>query len=512
MRGALRRGGGDMLRASLLTVFRLDQPAMPLDLPFQTAKQLAAAVRKKKIGCLELLDLYLKRVETYNPELNAVIATDIEGARKRARAADRAVKAGKKLGPLHGVPMTIKESFDVAGFPTTWGDPAFKDTVAETNALVVQRMLDAGVTLFGKTNVPLNLADWQSYNEIYGQTNNPWDLSRSPGGSSGGAGAALAAGLTGIEAGSDIGASIRNPAHYCGVWGHKPTWGVVSPKGHRLGNTVAYPDINVVGPLARGAEDLEIALDAMAGPDEIDARGWRLSLPRPKKSRLRDFRVAVLRTDRNAEVDRAIQGEIQKLADFLAKKKAAVDDKARPAFDTAELLDTYIKLLRGATSARLSDEAFAKAAADAAALPAGDKSYFAQMQRGNSLPHRTWLRLDERRHRYRLAWEAFFDDFDVMICPISMGAAFPHDHVDPRHERTIAINNKKLPVVDQVFWAGYSGVAYLPSTAVPIGQTADGLPIGVQVIGRQYDDHTTIAFAKLLEKEYRGFEPPPAYS
>ena len=149
---------------------------MSLALPFQTAKQLAAAVRKKKIGCLELLDLYLKRVEAYNPELNAIIATDIEGARKRAKAADRAVKAGKKLGPLHGVPMTIKESFDVTGFPTTYGDPAYKDSIAKTNSLVAQRMIDAGVTLFGKTNVPLNLADWQSYNEIYGSTNNPWDL------------------------------------------------------------------------------------------------------------------------------------------------------------------------------------------------------------------------------------------------------------------------------------------------------------------------------------------------
>ena len=232
---------------------------MSLALPFPTAKQLAAAVRTKKIGCLELLDLYLKRVEAYNPELNAIIATDIEGARKRARAADKAVKKGAKLGPLHGVPMTIKESFDVAGFPTTYGDPAFKDSIAQQNSLVAQRMVDAGVTLFGKTNVPLNLADWQSYNEIYGSTNNPWDLSRTPGGSSGGAGAALAAGLTGIEAGSDIGASIRNPAHYCGVWGHKPTWGVVCPKGHALNGNVAYPDINVVGPLARGAEDLEIA-------------------------------------------------------------------------------------------------------------------------------------------------------------------------------------------------------------------------------------------------------------
>src|SRR5437868_3797828 len=193
-------------------------------LPFQTAKQLASAIRRKKIGCLELLDLYLARVEKHNPALNAIIAMDVDGARKRAKAADRAVKAGKKLGPLHGVPMTIKESFDVAGYATTWGDPAFKDSVAGRNSLLAQRMIDAGVTLFSKTNVPLNLADWQSYNDVYGSTNNPWDLSRTPGGSSGGSGAALAAGLTGIEAGSDIGGSIRNPASYNGVWGHKPSW------------------------------------------------------------------------------------------------------------------------------------------------------------------------------------------------------------------------------------------------------------------------------------------------
>jgi len=485
---------------------------MSLDLPFQTAHQLAAAVRKKKIGCLELLDLYLKRVETYNPKLNAVIATDIEGARKRAKAADKAVKAGKKLGPLHGVPMTIKESFDVEGFVTTWGDPAFKNSVAEQNSLVAQRMIDAGVTLFGKTNVPLNLADWQSYNEVYGSTNNPWDLSRTPGGSSGGSGAALAAGLTGIEAGSDIGASIRNPAHYCGVWGHKPTWNVVCPKGHALAGNVAYGDIGVVGPLARSARDLEIALDVMAGPDAIDARGWKLSLPRPKKKKLRDFKVAVLLSDPNAEVDQTVQDQIQKLADFLAKKKVKVSDKARPAFDTAEINDVYIRLLRAATSARMPDAVYQQAVADAASLPADDMSYFAQMQRGNSLPHRTWLQLNEKRHRMRLAWDAFFQDWDLMLCPVAVTAAFPHDQEGLRHKRTIVVNNKKVPVVDQIFWAGYSCVTWLPATAAPIGQSPEGLPIGVQIIGPQYGDYSTIAFAKLLEEEYRGFVPPPGYN
>ncbi len=479
-------------------------------LPFRTAKQLASAIRKKKIGCVELLDLYLKRVEAYNPELNAIIASDIEGARKRAKAADKAVKAGKKLGPLHGVPMTIKESFDVAGYPSTYGDPAFLKYVPKTNSLVAQRMIDAGVNLFGKTNVPLNLADWQSYNEIYGVTNNPWDLSRTPGGSSGGSGAALAAGLTGIEAGSDIGASIRNPAHYCGVFGHKPSYGVVSYKGHTRGSA-AVGDITVVGPLARGAEDLEIAMDAIAGPDEIDSRGWTLSLPRSRKKKLRDFKVAVLLSDPSAEVDQSVQDEIQKLADFLGRKKTKVDDAARPKIDTAELNDVYVRLLRAATSGRLPDAAWQAAARDAAALPDSDKSYFAQMQRGNALSHRTWLQLNEKRHKMRLAWDEFFGDYDLMLCPVAVTAAFPHDHKDPRHERTIIVNNKKVPVVDQIFWAGYAGVTYMPASAAPIGESKEGLPIGVQIIGRQYDDYTCIQFAKLLDQEYRSFVPPPAY-
>jgi amidase len=484
---------------------------MSLALPFKTAKQLAAAVAKKKIGCVELLELYQKRVEVHNPELNAVIATDFEGARKRAKAADKAVKAGKKLGPLHGVPMTIKESYDVTGFATTWGDPAFKDSVAKQNSLVAQRMVNAGVTLFGKTNVPLNLADWQSYNDVYGSTNNPWDHTRTPGGSSGGSGAALAAGLTGIEAGSDIGASIRNPAHYCGVFGHKPTYGVVSGKGHNLAGNVAHADISVVGPLARGAEDLEIALDVIAGPDEIDGRGWTLSLPRARKKKLKDFKVGVLLSDPNAEVDHSVQEQLQKLADFLAKKKTKVSDKARPKIDTNELSDVFIRLLRAATSARLPDAAWEKAREDAATLPASDKSYFAQMQRGNSLPHRTWLQLNEKRHRMRLAWDDFFKDYDLMLCPVAVTAAFPHDQKGMRHLRTIVVNNKKVPVVDQIFWAGYAGLTYLPASVAPIGQDKDGLPIGVQIVGKQYDDYTCIEFAKLLEREYRAFEPPPAY-
>jgi amidase len=483
----------------------------PPSLPFRTAKQLAAAIRKKKIGCLELLDLYVKRIEAYNPELNAIIATDIEGARKRAKAADKAVKSGRKLGPLHGVPMTIKESFDVAGYPTTWGLPMLKDHKAPSNSLLAQRMIDAGVNLFGKTNVPLLLADYQSFNDIYGVTKNPWDLSRTPGGSSGGSAAALAAGLTGIEAGSDIGSSIRNPAHYCGVYGHKPTWNVVSGKGHSIFGSVSQADIAVVGPLARGAEDLEIAMDAIAGPDEIDGRGWKLALPRSKKKRLRDFKVAVLLDDRHSEVDQSVQVEIQKLTDFLGKNKVKVSDSARPAFDTAEIQEVYFRLLRAATSARTPPDEFKRMQDQVSALSPDDRSSAAQMLRGVVVHHKDWLALNERRHKLRLKWDAFFEDYDLLLCPVAASGAFPHDHSADRPARTIVVNNKKVPAFDQLFWAGYSGVTYLPATSAPIGLTADGLPVGVQIVGRQYDDYACIQFAKLLEQEYRGFVPPPAY-
>src|SRR3990167_2851424 len=321
-----------------------------LTLPFRSARQLASDLRRRKLGALELLELYLARVERYNPRLNAIIATDLDAARKRARAADRALARGEVWGPLHGVPMTIKESFDVVGMPTTWGLPELKDNYPPRNALAVDRFLAAGAVLFGKTNVPLYLADWQSYNAIYGTTNNPWDLARVPGGSSGGSAAALAAGLTGLEAGSDIGASIRNPAHYCGVYGHKPTYGIVPLAGHALPGTFGTPDIAVAGPLARSADDLALALEVIAGADAIDGAGWRLALPAPRRRALREYRVAVMLDDPSARGDREVQDRLQTLADFLGRKRAKVSDRARPAGDTAEADRVYAMLLRAATA------------------------------------------------------------------------------------------------------------------------------------------------------------------
>jgi amidase len=483
-----------------------------LDLPFRSATELSAALRRKKIGCLELLDLYLKRVARYNPQLNAVVVLDAERARKRARAADRALARGEVWGRLHGLPMTIKESYDLVGTPTTWGVPSLKDNYPPKNALVVDRLLQAGAVIFGKTNVPLYLADWQSFNEIYGTTNNPWDLSRSPGGSSGGSAAALAAGLTGLEAGSDIGASIRNPAHYCGVYGHKPTWGIVPPRGQALPGRVAQGDISVVGPLARSAADLDVALAVMAGPDAIDAAGWRLDLRRPRKKTLREYRVAVMLDDPESEVDREVQDRLQALADFLGKKRATVSDRARPDVDRREAHRIYVLLLRAATSGRLTPEEFRQNLEAAHALRPDDESYYARMTRGNTLYHRDWLALNEARHKMRLRWAEFFEAWDLLLCPPAASAAFPHDQAGERYARTIRVNGRDVPTTDQLFWAGLFGMVSLPSTVAPGGLTPGGLPVGVQIVGPQYGDRTCIAFARALEREFQAFVPPAGYA
>jgi len=484
---------------------------MSTSLPFRTAKHLASAVRKKKIGCLELLDLYLMRVEAHNPKLNAIIATDIPGARKHAKAADKALKAGKKLGPLHGVPMTIKESYDVVGMPTTWGVPELKDNLPPRNALAVDRLLAAGVVLFGKTNVPIYLADYQSYNAIYGTTNNPWDLRRSPGGSSGGSAAALAAGLSAFEAGSDIGSSIRNPAHYCGVFGHKPTWGIVPPRGQAMPGRLSQTDISVIGPLGRSAEDLEIGLDVMAGPDELDSAGYKLALQKPRQKGLRDFKVAVLLTDPVSEVDAEVQARVQAVADFLTKKRAKVSDRARPDVEPAEAQRVYIQLLRAATSGRQTAEEFARNVETAKTLRPGDESYYSRMIRANTMAHRDWLAANEARQKMRWKWAEFFREYDLLLCPAAASAAFPHDQQRDRYERTIEVKGRRVPTTDQLFWAGYSGMVYLPSTVAPAGFTKAGLPVGVQIIGPQYGDRICIHMARLLEREFQAFVPPPDF-
>ena len=485
---------------------------MPAALHTLPAHRLAALIRTRKLGSLELLDHFLARIAAHNPTLNAVCVLDAERARKRARALDRALSRGERRGPLHGLPMTVKESFDVAGLPTTWGRPDLKGNVPATNAMAVQRLLDAGAVIFGKTNVPTLLADWQTFNPLYGTTGNPWDITRTPGGSSGGAAAALAAGLTGLELGSDIGASIRNPAHFCGVYGHKPTRGVASAEGQVLPPFITDNDIAVIGPLARSARDLELALGVIAGPDAVDARAVRIALPRPGPRTWRQWRVAVLETADTAPVDGAVREGIGRVADFLRRCGARVSHSARPAIDLDEAHRVYVLLLRAATSRNQSDADFARNLEQAKSLPRDATGYAAWMLQANTLHHREWHRLNEIRHHMRLAWDAFFRDWDVLLCPAAATTAFPHDQSGERWERMVMVDGQPQPSTTALFWAGFSGMASLPSTVIPAGPAADGLPTGVQIVGPQYGDLTTLALARAIEAEYGGFMAPPAYA
>lgn len=482
------------------------------DIAFRSATQLARMTRTGKIGCEDLLDHLLARVKQHNPSLNAIIATRLPAARKSARESDNNLrKRGFKPGPLFGVPMTVKESFDVAGLPTTWGFTQYKAHKARHHASVTRKLLGAGANIFGKTNVPVSLADWQSFNPIYGTTNNPWRLSATPGGSSGGAAAALAAGLSGLEYGSDIGASIRNPAHYCGVYGHKPTFGIVSGAGHTLDENVTSSDIAVVGPLARSAGDLALALQLTAGPDEVTAAGWQLRLPKPAFRQVSDLRIAVMTTTPSAPVDDSVQEPIRALARALSKLGAKVSYKARPAIDAAQAHDTYIELLRFATAGRLTDEQQAQFEKQKKRYKQGDDRYQAQMVRGITMAPRRWNQLNETRHRMRLAWADFFQNWDVLLCPPAASAAFEQNEQGERWERMVSVNGEPQPGTTQMFWAGFSGMCYLPSTVAPVALTAAGLPTGVQIIGPQYGDLGTIAVATLIEKHFYQFAPPPGY-
>jgi amidase len=479
---------------------------------FEPSVRLAQAVRDREISAADLLAFFLDRVARFNPEINAVVVLDAERARSRAMEADKALARGEVWGPLHGVPMTVKDSFDVAGLPTTWGVPAMKDNIASTNATAVQSLIDAGAVIFGKTNIPFMISDWQSFNAIYGTTNNPWDLTRGPGGSSGGAAAAVAAGLTALEVGSDIGSSIRNPAHYCGVYGHKPSFGIVPQAGHSIPVARTPLDLLVCGPLARSAEDLALAMDLLAAPEPNEAPAWSIQLPAPRKGSLRDYRVAVLLDSPDCKVDTTVIEVLKRRIDELRAAGVTVDERARPAIDLSAAHALFIKLLRGATGALLDADAYAAIEKDAADYPKNDRSYRARVAHAGMQSHREWFAGHEERHRIRDAWAAFFRDYDLLLCPVAATAAFPHDQEKPRHDRSLIVNNQLESYNDQLFWAGLATLPYLPATVAPAGLTTAGLPVGLQIIGPYLHDRTTIEFARLMGQATGGFVAPPRYA
>jgi amidase len=508
--------GTAMRRETMEIVMQPGLTADAADLDYGSIGALTSALYARKISASELLAHTIARIEALDGQINAVIVRDFDRARDAARAADAALARGERQ-PLLGIPVTLKEPFNVAGLPTTWGFPQFRDFQPPEDALVVSRLKAAGAIIIGKTNIPIGLRDFQSYNEIYGTTNNPWDLGRSPGGSSGGSGAALAAGFGPLSIGSDIGGSIRVPAHFCGVFGHKPSLGLVPLRGYSLPPATPVPgqaDLAVVGPMTRTASDLALALDVIAGPDETrDGIGYRLALPAPRHDRLKDFRILVIDTHPLMPTGDAVRSAIGRLAERLEQSGARLARASTLLPDLADSARLYMKLLNGARSPRLTPAALAEAQGLAAALLPDDRSLQAERARGWGMNHREWLATDATRLQLQQQWYQLFRAFDAVIYPAAAVPAFPQDQSEPFDARQLDIDGKAHPYADACFiWADPASTCGLPATAVPIERTPAGLPIGVQIIGPYLEDRTTIALAELLEREYGGFVPPPRLS
>ena len=478
--------------------------------PFRlSATGLAAAIRNREVSSREALESLLARIEAHNPAVNAVVRLDVERARAAAAAADEALASGAEPGPLHGVPVTIKDSLQTAGLVTTSGAPMLADFVPQTDADPVARYRRAGAVVFGKTNLPIWAGDVQSYNDVYGTTNNPYDLTRSPGGSSGGAAAALASGFTPLEIGSDIAGSIRNPSGMTGVVGHKPSYGICSARGQIPGmpGTLTQADLAVVGPMGRTVADVSLGLDLLAGPDSWQATAWSLELPPPRAVDPGDLRVAAWLDDDYCPVGSEIRSALEATAAALADSGARVDTEARPDFTLAKADDVFADLLGGALSGTWS---LAQLDEFDRRRSAGEEPAQGDLGIGRAaLRHRAWLSANERRLQMRARWREFFNHHDVVLMPVSPTTAIPHDHSEPLSARTITVDGEERPYTDQMVWMGVVGLAYLPSTVVPIGRDSNGLPIAVQVVGPYLEDRTALAAAAVIEQISGGFSPPP---
>ncbi|MGB0849429.1 MAG: amidase [Thiolinea sp.] len=478
---------------------------------YQSAISQAKLIRTKEISAQELLQLHFERIDHVNPSINAIVWQDREGALQLAKQLDQEAAKGEWRGPLHGVPITVKDAFDLVGSPSTWGDPQLIDNYPAEDADVVARYKAAGANVFGKTNVPLNLVDWQSFNEIYGTTHNPWDLSRTPGGSSGGSAAALATGMTALEAGSDIGSSIRNPAHYSGVYGLKPTWNVVPLRGHMPPGWVSDIDIAVTGPMARTAEDLSLAFDLLAGSDHFADPAWRVHCPADERKQLKDFKVALKLDDPASPVDSAYSNCLAAFAQKLEATGAMVVE-AEPELDSQTYFELYMRLLGAARSVGVSEETIAHMRA----VPSAEDNPVARhlldhRLDGVEMKHADWQVAHNERRLMRMLFDQFFADYDILLCPVCAGPAFPIDEEGGRYERFIIVNGESVAEIRQMFWAGYSGVVGLPSTVGPAGQVA-GLPVGYQAIAGYGRDRTALAFSEAVAREIGGFVAPPDYA
>lgn len=467
-----------------------------------TAKALAAKIAAGDISSCEATEHFIARIEALNEPLNAVVATGFEAARAAADAADARQAKGEALPPLHGVPMTIKDLFEVEGLTCDAGFPQFAGHVSKTDSVVAARLKAAGAIIIGKTNSPMAGGDVQTYNDVHGTTNNPHNVAHSPGGSSGGSAAALAAGLTPLEYGSDIGGSIRTPSHFCGLFGHKPSFGLVPMRGHvppPHGMRMEPSELSVAGPLARCPHDLELALDLTVGLDDGPMRqAMQIALQGPRHSSAQGLRVGLWPSDTHCPVETAFSDAIVKAGQALEAEGASLCD-IQPDVDMAAYYETYILRLSSIIGSDMPDTVIAKMRDMVAAADPADKDARLVQARGFTLSHGDWLRLNARRSKYDMAWQAVFEKVDVVLCPVTSSTAMVHDHNPDFHARRISVNGTERPYFDNFFWAGVATLCGLPSTVVPLGQH-NGLPFGMQIIGPAFEDKTPLAVAQLLQR------------
>lgn len=463
-----------------------------------------AALSSKRVSAVELLKAAMTRHEQTHGLLNAVVMADPERALERARAIDDLRMKGEALGPLAGVPMTVKDTFDVIGMAASSGLEGLRRRQAE-DATAVASARAAGAVIWGKTNVPVMAADWQTYNALYGQTNNPWDAARTTGGSSGGAAAALTARITALEIGSDIGGSLRVPASFCGVFSHKPTWGLVPQHGHvppKPGSWVER-DLNVVGPMARSARDLRLLLSTIGGGSVA---------PKAPPAELKSARVALWLDEPLFPLDPEVRAVIVGLANDLAGAGVEVTPIPSPV-DARALMVSYHTLLGGVLGEDLPPQVlrqmqmmrpFARMAMKRGADPLSPSA----MALAYTATHREWMEADAVRCRLRHEIGTVFEKYDAILAPITPVTAFPHDH-RPFQSRALGLSNgQTIPYNSMLNWIALATALGLPATAIPAGRSVGGLPVGAQLIGPVGGDARTLALAQAIDEDLRGFVAP----
>ncbi len=472
-----------------------------------SAIELAEAIDRRETSSREALLAFVERVQRLDGPVNAVVTTDLDAAFEAADAADQVTMDGEPTGPLHGVPMTVKDSFSTAGMRTTSGAPELATHVPTEDAWPVAAVRRAGAVIWGKTNLPIYAGDFQSYNEVFGTTGNPWDLERTPGGSSGGSAAALAARFTPLEIGSDIGGSIRLPANMSGVYGHKPSYGIVPAHGQIPGppGTLTQADIAVAGPMARTTADLSLALDLMSGPDRWNHPAWRLELPPPRATDLTDFRVATWFTDTACPLDPEVADALVGFVARLADAGCRIKEEVTPGFDLGRAALRFQSLVTAAISGGYTPAQIEEFAA------ATGEDAVSEVKQQSSMRHRQWLSHNESRQQMRRKFEDFFEDHDVLLMPVMPCVAIRHDHSEPMAGRVVQTQLRERPYWEINRWMAPAGACYLPATVIPVGVTPSGMPVGIQIAGPYLNDRTTLAFAAAAEELLGPCPTPPGF-